>query len=333
MNLEEFEERYGKLPEKLNSAKMEMLLKKRYNKYPLIENLYSQVTAWLNEDGIPFTESDVSYKSLEGETWNLKSLDLTGPKGALKLILIDDYSRFHKKVINKLTAATIHFDLVAVGIRVIWCKKFEWENPNKRTVLKSLVRHVLGLTQIRVFGRNTICEIIPNKDLRAFLDTSSFYGYRNASHAVCLKEKKTGEVLQAMTFGHPYYGKNKYGDRCVECIRSACKPGIVVVGGMTKLLKFYLDNFSEEFDSILYYVDSAHHASDSMGALGFTLSHIAKGGVHNLWVNTGAMMMRTPALHKEIMHAQAVGEILGIPDVGNHVFVFKKGVEVGQTSD
>ena len=168
---------------------------------------------------------------------------------------------------------------------------------------------------------------ILSRDLIKFFNASSFYGFRSASIAVCLKDKKTGEILQAMSFGHPYYGKGKYGENCVECIRSAGKPHTLVVGGMTKLMKFFVQNFGHTFDTILYYVDDAHHQNDSMDSLGFTFSHFAGGGVHNVWNKTGAMFMRTPALHKEIMFFQKIGEIYGVPDVGNSVFLFKNNTD------
>ena len=61
-----------------------------------------------------------------------------------------------------------------------------------------------------------------------------------------------------------------------------------------------------------------------MEALGFEFSHFAGGAVHNLWQYTGAMMMRCPRMHKEIMYMQKTGEILGIPDVGNSTYVYRK---------
>ena len=35
-------------------------------------------------------------------------------------------------------------------------------------------------------------------------------------------------------------------------------------------MKFFLHEFGNTFDTILYYVDDAHHQSDSMDSVGFT---------------------------------------------------------------
>ena len=321
MNITELEAKYGTLPDNLDRKKVERLLKKRENKNELVVNLFADVSNWLTEHEILFVISMIEVPRLDGNKSYLKCLTIDDK---VKLILVDNYQDFHKKVVKKNAAEKIHKPLEEAGFRVVWCKKFEWETPSKRQVMQSLILHLLGKTPHKVYARNTIACVVESNDLRKFFDESSFYGYRSASHAVALKDKKTGEILQAMSFGHPYYGRNKYGDNCVECIRSAGKPFTIVVGGMTKLMKFYIETFKEEFDSIVFYVDDAHHHSQSMDANSFEFSHFAGNAVHNVWQYTGAMFMRTPALHKEIMYMQKIGEILGVPDVGNSTYILSK---------
>jgi hypothetical protein len=321
MNLtkEDIELQYGLLPDTLDIKKVNVLLNKRINKYSLVDDIRKEVRDFLVTENIVFVEG---LETFTNKTNILQSINTISIDNKLLILLVDDYSIWNKKNLLKGTAEKIHFKYAEI-CRVIWIKKFEWENLNKRNILKSMILHSINKTKNRFFARNTVCEIVKNADLRDFFNASSFYGYRNASTAVCLKDKHTGEILQAMSFGHPYYGKGKYGLNCVECIRSAGKPQTIVVGGMTKLMKFFLQNFGSTFDTILYYVDDAHHQSDSMDSVGFTFSHFAGGGVHNVWCKTGAMFMRTPALHKEIMFFQKIGEIYGVPDVGNSVFLYK----------
>jgi len=317
---EDIEHQYGTLPDTLNLNKINTLLNKSTNKFKLLNNVKGDVINFLLSEKILFEEDVKTFINNKGVEQSINTINIDKK---LIIIVIDDYSVWNKKNLIKGTAEKIHFAFVNEGYRVIWIKKFEWENTNKQNVLKSMILHSINKTKFRYFARNTVCECINNSDLKDFFNTSSFYGFRSASTAVCLKDKKTGEILQAMSFGHPYYGKGKYGQNCVECIRSAGKPHTVVVGGMTKLMKFFIQNFGHTFDTILYYVDDAHHQNDSMDSLGFTFSHFSGGGVHNVWNKTGAMFMRTPALHKEIMFFQKIGEIYGVPDVGNSVFLFK----------
>lgn len=326
MNIDELEIEYGALPSTIDRKKMSSLLKKKDSIYPCVKDLQKEVTEWI--DTLNINSDVIDYDIIDHEIKNLKSepeiIKLIKFDNKLVIVLIDNYKVFNKKNVNKNIAGDIHQDLLKTYSRVVWCKKFEWENLKKRQVIKSLVLHILGLTTNRVFARNTICEIIEPNLLKDFFDKSSFYGNRNASHAVCLRDKKTNEVLQAMSFGHAYYAKQKYGDNVIECIRSAGKPFSIVVGGMSKLMKFWMENCPVKFDTCIYYVDNSHHHSDSMDAVNFKFSHFAGGGVHNVWEETGAMFMRTPALHKEIMYLQSLGEIYGVPDVGNDVYLFKR---------
>jgi len=313
---EELELKYGKLPELLEVSKMNSLLNKKPNIYNLIDNVYLHVIEWLTSESINYIEQKITLDNDD----IIKSINIDNK---LLIIVIDDYTLYNKERLGKDISSKIHKKYQDEGFRVIWCKKFEWENTNKRVVMKSLILHAIGKTTQRTFARKTVAEVIENKELKDFLNESSFYGFRGASQAVCLRDKQTNEILEAMTFGHPYYAKNKYGEKCVECIRSATKPFTMVVGGMSKLMNFYIKTFGNDINSIVYYVDDAHYQSKTMDFLGFEFSHFSGYGVHNVFIETGSQFMRTPALHKEIKFLQSKKELYAIPDVGNTIFVYK----------
>ena len=303
---------YKPLPPKVRPDKLETLLKKKDNKHASIANVFDEVVEFLKVNELSpseiFLPEQPPLRALETEK--------------VIIFVVEDYAKFNTAFLPKKYVEELHFRWIKKGFRVIWVKKFEWEDLRKRNVLQSLILHASGKTKNRIFARNTIAEVIPSNDLREFFDTSSFYGHRNASFAVCLRDKKTQEVLMAMNFGHPYYGKNKYGAGAVECIRAATRPHSIVVGGMTKLMKFMIEQFGSTFKSIVYYVDDSHYGSGSMDSIGFKFSHFAGGSSHNVWVKTGSMFMRTPALHQEIMFLIRKGEIAAIPDVGNSTFIY-----------
>lgn len=327
MNIKEFEEQYGPIPENLDRKKVETLLKKRANSNVLLTvPLVDAVEEWLKESELSWNRTSIPYTMLDGTTEHLIGLDV---EEKCIIVLVEDYSKFHRGVVHKDTAANIHEGLEKeTGRRIMWCKKFEWETPRKQNVMKSLTLHAIGKTPNRYYARNTVCEVVEAKTLKKFFDDNSFYGNRNASQAVVLKDKKTGEILQAISFGFPYYGKGKYGnERVVECIRSAGKTFNVVVGGMTKIMKFYLETFGHDIDTILYYQDSAHfggsnESSEAMKANGYEYSHFAKGGLHNVFPETGSQFNRTPAIHKEIKYFKELGLIYSVPDVGNVAYLY-----------
>lgn len=313
----ELESLYGPIPDNLSIEKLNTLLSKKENKFNLINNIYQEIIDWLIIENITYVEDIIT---INPQT-NIKSIIL---QSMVRLMIIDDYTIYNRNKLNNNISSLLHKKYQDQGYRVIWCKKFEWENTNKQTVLKSLILHALGKTKNRIFARKTIPEIIDNKQLKKFFNESSFYGYRNAQSAVCLKDKYTGEILEAMSFGHPYYGKNKYGEKSIECIRSASKPFTLIVGGMSKLINFYIQNFGNTFDTIVYYIDDAHYNNKSMDFLGFQFSHVTSYGLHNVFIETGSQFMRTPKLHKEIKFLKEKNEIVSIPDVGNTVFIYKK---------
>ena len=306
-------DQYLPLPPKVRSEKLLTLLAKKENKHKAIANVYAEVFSFLENNNLTPMEFSIPDKPPIRALQVEKTL----------LFVVEDYSLFNTAFLPKKYIENLHFKMTNDGFRVIWVKKFEWEDLRKRNVLQSLILHSVGKTKNRIFARNTYAEVIPSKDLKVFFNDSSFYGYRNASFAVCLRDKKTKEILMAMNFGHPYYGKNKYGGKAVECIRAASKAHTVIVGGMSKLMRYMIEQFGSTFDTIVYYVDDAHYSSKSMSSIGFNYSHFAGGASHNVWKETGSMFMRTPALHQEIMFMIKKNEILAIPDVGNSTFVYK----------
>lgn len=315
--------KYLPLPQNVCQDKLELLLKKQPNKHTIIEDVYSEVVSFLNDNSISPIEMFIPEKP---------PIRILNINDKVVLFIVEDYTKFNTEMLPKKYVENMHFNWIKKGFRVIWIKRFEWEDLRKRNVLQSLIMHACGKTKNRTFARKTVAEIIPSKDLREFFENSSFYGYRNASFAVCLRDKKTNEILMAMSFGHPYYGKNKYGEGAVECIRAASKPHTVIVGGMSKLMKFMIEQFGSSFKSILFYVDDSHYFSNSMKAIGFDYSHFAGGASHNVWTKTGSMFMRTPALHQEIAFLNKRGEIVAVPDVGNSTFLFKSENAVGNAN-
>lgn len=314
---EELEFEYGSLPELLEVKKMNSLLRKKINKYKLIDNVYQEFINWIDSENLNYVKKDI----ILNQNVSIKSINIDDK---VLVIIIDDYSIYNSAKLGKDISSKLHKKYQDEGFRVIWCKKFEWEDTNKQVVMKSLILHALGKTKIKTYARKTVAEVIENRELRDFLSKYSFYGFRGASTAVCLRDKKTNEILEVMTFGHAYYGKNKYGNNSVECIRAATKAFTMVVGGMSKLMNFYLDTFGDDIDSIVFYVDDAHYKSKAMDFLGFEYSHFSGNGVHNVFEETGSIFMRTPALHKEIKFLQAKNEIYAVPDVGNTVFIYNK---------
>lgn len=221
------------------------------------------------------------------------------------------------------------------GIHTLWVKSFEWNDSRKHDILISGLLCDLGVIKYRYYGRKCKVEEIPSNEAQVFLDKNSFYGKRGASLTLGLRDKKTNELLMIMSFGSSHYARKKWD---CEVIRAATKKNSQIVGGASKLFKYFLDNYPTikigkediTINTILFYVDYDHKQGNSMHSLGYELYNYSGFGFHNyclkdcIFGEKGTMFMRKPHKHKEVMQCINNGEVVSICNSGNKVYIFDK---------
>lgn len=252
------------------------------------------------------------------------------------------------------------------GIRTIYIKDFEIYSHNnvpqtdgsvleeyhrKFEVVKSYIKTGTGNISTRFYARETEVRIVPNSELRPFLDTNCFYGYRSANINLGLYAKKDkggikkGELIMVYTFGHPFYGKTRWD---IEVVRVATKLGCQCIGGASKLLKHFMTTYETltmggrevKADRLVFYVDADHNDGKSLETLGFEFIEINGPGFHNMWNvdadetceisakakigKKGDIFMRMPALHKLIMRYMAEGKVISISNAGTIVYLLER---------
>lgn len=235
-------------------------------------------------------------------------------------------------------------------IRTIWIKDWEMDESNtvknidgtimdgynrKWEVLKSYIKTATGKINNRIYARN--CEIreVSNAELRPFLDTNCFYGYRSATVNLGLYSKnkvgdiEPGTLLMVYTFGYPFYGKGKYD---IEIIRVATKLNHQVIGGASKLLKYFLVTYPTvtinkklvNVDKICFYVDADHNDGRSLKTLGFDFISWTGPGFMNVDTITKTVFHRKPMIHKQIMERMAKGEVYSVANAGTIVYMIER---------
>lgn len=270
---------------------------------------------------------------------------------------IMDYSkRFGIQGIHKDTFMNITKENTKKGIRTIYIKDFEIDECNnvpqvggavlenyhrKFEVVKSYICGATNNISQRIFARDTEVKIVPNFQLRPFLNTNCFYGYRSANINLGLYMKKDkgelkkNELIMVYTFGHPFYGKGLWD---IEVIRVATKLHHQVIGGASKLLKHFLIKYlvlkigGKEVltNRIVYYVDADHNTGNSLKTLGFNFVKHSGPGFINMWAvdckhgKKGQTFMRKPIIHKEIMKMMSEGKIISIPNAGTIVYLLDR---------
>ena len=209
----------------------------------------------------------------------------------------------------------------------LWIKDFEWNDENKKEVLKSYILHAAEKTPNQFYARECEVRVVDSKTAREFESINCFYGKRGASLNLGLFTKKekngipAGTLVMLYTFGKNFFGKN---NDYIEIIRVGTLRFCHVSGGSSKLLKHFLNNHKTikignnvvNVKYIKFYSDYDHNIGNSMDSLGFKFEGYSKGGFMNLWVESGKVKNREPMRHKWVMEQMSLGKVLAIPNAG-----------------
>lgn len=167
------------------------------------------------------------------------------------------------------------------GIFLFHIFGYEWSN--KRPIIESMIRNIVGCNETRIFARNTEVRTVPFMDAQKFLNENHRQGRCNASINLGLYSKDT--LVSLMTFGEvrntlgANTGKSVIDD--YELLRFCNQLNTSVVGGASKLFSYFRKNF--KFTSIRSYSDVAHTKGAVYDRLGFR--QISKGSPGYVWVN------------------------------------------------
>tara|TARA_R110000851_G_scaffold104230_2_gene221760 strand:- start:2611 stop:4230 length:1620 start_codon:yes stop_codon:yes gene_type:complete len=145
------------------------------------------------------------------------------------------------------------------GIQLIHIFEDEW--TNKKDIVKSRLKNILGLTTNKIYGRK--CEIreVPTKDKTKFLNENHIQGAVGSKVNVGLYYED--ELVSIMTFGkRPVFNDSEY-----ELIRFCNKIDLTVVGGASKLFKNFIKVYSPK--EIISYADRRWSIGNMYNKLGF----------------------------------------------------------------
>lgn len=329
----------------------------------------SKIEDFLNENEIPFEKEIVEVKLSDDTTtedivFHIKDKTIQIRYVNAETHLMDYTKRFgivglpHNYFIN------ISKNNHKKGIRTIWIKDFEMSDSSTITdidgnviedyhrkweVVKGYIMTATGHIKHRVYARDCEVREVPNSELRPFLNTNCFYGYRSANKNMGLylkKDKgdlKAGTLLFVYTFGYNFYGnKNRQDNPFIEIIRVSTLIGTQVVGGASKLLKHFLDENPTlkiakrdvVVDELKFYVDADHNDGKSLETLGFTFESWEGAGFMNMWTcdfeenglkgKKGEIFHRKPMFHKRIMELMNEHKIVSIANAGTIVYSLKR---------
>jgi len=310
-------------------------------------NNLKEIEDFLIKENIPYkiNEQDIRIFHLNEGKLELRYVDSENHK-------MDYEKRFGIKGIPHNYFINITKENKKNGIRTIWIKDWEMESPKtikniygkelleyrrKWEVLKSYILTGTGNVRNRIFARDCEIRVVPNSELRPFLEENCFYGYRPATVNLGLYLKKNknnlkkNTLLMVYTFGYPFYSKGLYD---VEVIRVATKLYCQVIGGASKLLTHFLKNYpviyvgskkkEVKVNKIVFIVDADHNDGRSLETLGFKFFSHEGHGFMNVNIKTGKVFQRKPMQHKIIMEKMRNGEIYSVANAGSIIYTINR---------
>lgn len=202
------------------------------------------------------------------------------------------------------------------GIRLIHIWEYEWENDRQRSILENIILSACGKIQNKIYARNCKIEVRKSKLMKEFFEENNIQGFRGGKFAICLIYNN--ETIMSYIIGKAFFGKGKYE---WEVIRGATKLGYNIVGGASKIWKYFKENYNPQ--SCVYYVDYNYFDGKSIQYLDNFKFIKTQPGFKNWWKNSGEIKNRDPKNHSKIKQLEQEGSIIPIYNAGTKVYVWK----------
>lgn len=132
---------------------------------------------------------------------------------------------------------------------------FEDEFIKNKNIVFNKIRHIIGKdnNSEKIYARKCKIEIISKKEKNDFLNNNHLQG--TCSSSINLGLKYQNKLVAVLTFSKPRpgIGKSKTNKIRYELARYATDINYRIIGGFSKLLKYFTDNYN--FDEIYSYGD------------------------------------------------------------------------------
>ena len=155
------------------------------------------------------------------------------------------------------------------GIQLFRIFSSEWLG-DKSKIWKSMISNKLGFSN-RIYARKTIVKQVDSKIAKEFLENNHLQGSINSSIRIGLFYND--ELVQIMTFGRPRIKKWRDKDY-IELYRMCAKLNTTVVGGASKLFKYFERNF--KCSGVISYANRRWSNGNVYKKLGFEFLYNSK---------------------------------------------------------
>ena len=163
------------------------------------------------------------------------------------------------------------------GIFLFHIFGYEW--TNKRKIIESMLRNLLGVYEQKIYARNCELREVSYNDAVMFLNENHRQG--NSSSSIRLGLYCNDEIVSLMTFSKRRATIGTESDGEYELVRFCNKLNTSVVGGASKLFKHFVDIIKPS--SVMSFSDRAHTRGNLYKVLGF--QEIRRSEPGYVWVD------------------------------------------------
>ena len=180
------------------------------------------------------------------------------------------------------------------GIHLIHIYEYEWTNPKIKSKIIKLLNILLNINITRIYARDCNIKQISNQEAKLFNEKTHLQGHRNAQVTYGLFYNN--ELVQLMSFSKTKYNKNLKNDNEWEIIRGCPGSNNIVVGGVSKLFKHFVNDYHPS--KVFSYCDFNKFNGKSYEILGMKFLDYTGPDMH-WWLKSGEVVNRNPNKHKE----------------------------------
>jgi hypothetical protein len=138
---------------------------------------------------------------------------------------------------------------------------FDYEWLYKKDIIKSVILNKLKLTPNKIYARKCDIRIVNNEEKDVFLSYNHIQG--TCVSSINLGLYHNNELVSIMTFGANRFKQ----DGNTELLRFCNKINTNVIGGASKLFKYFINNY--KFNNIITFADRRYSLGNLYKILGF----------------------------------------------------------------
>ena len=159
---------------------------------------------------------------------------------------------------------------------------FEYEWNAKREQIMNQINNLLGINKVKIGARKCAIRKVDTKEKKQFLEENHLQGDDRSS--IKLGLYYNDELVSIMTFCKPRFNKNYQWELSRFCSKAGCN----VIGGASKLFKYFVEKYSPQ--SVISYSNIAHTRGKLYETLGFAENAISTPDY--IWYKSSKILTR-----------------------------------------